>query len=637
MNFPSLKSLSDSIKQVSGRFPLEILFTCIGTIAATFHIELDGINDTADNWCLRILMTANLGLLLTLACTLFIESRSINNLRSLTLKIIAAFLAASLLFLINPLAHQADQVRFFLFSLSFHLLAAFSPFIRRGSIQGFWQFNKALFLRFLSGILYSTALFLGLAAAIGAMNFLFGFNFEYDTFYILWVCIAGIFNTIFFLAGIPKDLPALDEDFSYPKGLKVFTQYVLIPLATVYLVILLAYEIKILVAWNLPKGLVSNLILGYAVFGILSLLLVFPIREQEGNKWIKTYARSFYFLMLPLLVLLFLAIGNRVFRYGITEQRYFLIVLACWLLFVSFYFLISRKQNIKVIPVSLCILTLLSVYGPQSAFSVSCYSQKRILVSIFKQNHAFKDGRLMPVTKISDKEAKRAMATLAHLIRQYDLEVLQPYMDKDLSKVTDSLNKKNKHTDNSYYGRYELEDKINWVNDQLGLTDFLSYNGKYSTENNPTFENSYAINSRQSEIAAVKGYDFIIEQSNYGDGTTHNILDNLTFHQTFKDNSSLTMSINNDSVIFYLKPLMMNLINDSAKLKPFTSNDDPNRIVGYANNYRYDLPQQMLMFIKKTKQFSITYRVNSIHFMTSKNKAFRVSDLHGIFLIKKLN
>lgn len=634
MNFPSLKSLSDSTKQVCRRFPFEILFAFIGTIAAIFHIELDAINDTADNWCLRILMTANLGLLLSLACTLFIESNSIKNLKAFMLKLMAALLAASMLFLINPMAHQADQIRFFLLSLSFHLLVSFSAFIRRGTIQGFWQFNKTLFLRFLSGLLYSTVLFSGLAAALGAMNFLFGFNFEYDTFVILWFCIAGIFNTVFFLAGLPENLQALDEDFSYPKGLKVFTQYVLIPLATVYLVILLAYEIKILAEWNLPKGLVSNLILGYAVFGILSLLLVFPIREQEGNKWIKTYAKSFYFLLLPLLVLLFLAIGNRVFRYGITESRYFLIVLACWLLFISVYFLISRKQNIRLIPISLCILTLFSVYGPQSAFSVSCYSQKRILINVFKKNHAFNDGRLLPMKKISVKDAQRAMATLSHLIRQYDLEVLQPYMDKDLSKVTDSLNKKNKANSYRGYNRFELqEEKIKWANNYLGFSKFSDYRGMFSVDNNSIFDNSYTLRSIQNEVAVVKGYDYIIEQSNYENGRTHNIVDQLTVQQTFKENSQLMISIDKEAVTFDLNSLMKSLISDSTKLKEFRIYDTDQT----TDPKSYEMPQYMLMFNKKTKHFSITYRINSIFFKSSKNKVLTVTELQGLFLIKKLN
>ena len=45
----------------------------------------------------------------------------------------------------------------------------------------------------------------------------------------LWIVIAGVFETWFFLAGVPKNLEELDESDDYPKGLKIFTQYVLLP------------------------------------------------------------------------------------------------------------------------------------------------------------------------------------------------------------------------------------------------------------------------------------------------------------------------------------------------------------------------------------------------------------------------
>jgi hypothetical protein len=56
--------------------------------------------------------------------------------------------------------------------------------------------------------LYGVVLFLGIAAAIGATNFLFNFKFEWDTYAILWVWIVGMFTTIFFLAGVPVDTAA---------------------------------------------------------------------------------------------------------------------------------------------------------------------------------------------------------------------------------------------------------------------------------------------------------------------------------------------------------------------------------------------------------------------------------------------
>ncbi|RYE18678.1 MAG: DUF4153 domain-containing protein, partial [Sphingobacteriaceae bacterium] len=449
-----------------------ILSALIGTIAAIVVVELEYTNRETENIFARVILSAELSLLLSFAATLFSEDKKLNPSKKLMLRLAGIFLAVCLFFLIRPAEKQSDLIRFLLLALSFHLLVAFAAFTGKNNVHAFWQFNKTLFLRILTAALYSIVLFLGIAAAISAMNFLFGFKFEWDTYLILWIWIAGLFNTTFFLAGVPDNLEELEQDYSYPKGLKLFTQYVLIPLATVYVLILLAYEIKILLAWNLPKGLVSNLILSYAVFGILSLLLVYPIRNLDENKWLKTYSRYFYFLLIPLLLLLFVAVGTRVSRYGITENRYFLILLAVWLFGITIYFLISKKQNIKLIPISLCVVTLLSIYGPQSAFGVAETSQKQILINIFKKYHAVFNGKIsrMPV-QVSVKDGNRAAATLQYLIKNHDLSSIQSFFKKNLDVVSDSLSKQLNLYTHLKTNNWELkEKKLTWAKAQLGLS-----------------------------------------------------------------------------------------------------------------------------------------------------------------------
>lgn len=440
MKLPSLQRLVQDAVKVISRFPFEIGFALTGTGAATAYAELNQLRPEAANWCLRLIMVSNLGLLLALSATLFSESRGYVFKKRIPLYFAAILITMGLLFVINPMLRQSDYLRFFLISMGFHLLVSFVAFAGNQKLNAFWQFNKTLFLRFLTGALYSAVLYLGLAAAIGSMNFLFNFGFEWDTFLIIWIWIVGMFQTIFFLSGIPLHLHALQEENSYPKGLKVFTQYVLIPLATVYLIILLAYELKILLQWNMPKGLVSSLILGYAVFGILSLLLVYPVQNQDGNSWIKTFTRSFYFLLIPLLVLLFLAIIARIDNYGITEERYFLIVLAIWLTFITVYFLFSSRQNIMLIPASLCIATLLIIYGPQSAFSVSRASQLNELKALLKKNNALKHSKLQPVTnKLDSTDQSRLAGVMRYLLNKHGFESLQPLITEDLKQVSDSL------------------------------------------------------------------------------------------------------------------------------------------------------------------------------------------------------
>ncbi|QNK63365.1 DUF4153 domain-containing protein [Pedobacter sp. PAMC26386] len=632
MTFPSLKNLLQSVTDVCKRFPLEMLFAFTGTLAYIAYIELNSLNFLKESWCMRVLMSSCLGLVFSLATTLFCESRLIQKPQRLVLKLTIAILAIGLFFTFSPLLNAADIIRFFLLALAAHLLVAFSAFTKTDDIQGFWQFNKTLFLHFLTSMLYSTALFAGISAAIGAMNLLFSVDFKQDTFYILWVCITGLFNTLFFLSGVPIDFSKLNRDFNYPKGLKVFTQYVLIPLATIYVVILLAYEIKILVQWRLPKGLVSNLVLGYAVFGILSLLLIFPIREKAENKWIKTFARTFYFLMLPLLILLFIALGTRISLYGITEARYFLLLLACWLLFITIYFLLSKKQNIKVIPTSLFILTLLSIYGPQSAFSVSAYSQKTILLHIFQRNHAFADGKLTRIHKISNKDGKKAVATLEYLIGHHDFDILQPYIAKDLKAVKDSLSKVKDSSGNLRTSKYDLLDqKVKWTANYFGLKKFSEYQ-YYTTPIDQNEEKYYVFSSRQSDIVEVTGYDFIINQVNIDYANTHDhyIIGKTLVEVDTKEAALLQIRLGNDTANFHIEMLIKGLVEDESKLKPYaqkSNTDDPSQFI---------LPTEMLSFTKKTKNFKVTFRINTIRFSIDKNKNIKMLNYAtGTYLIKR--
>jgi hypothetical protein len=604
MRFPSIKTLTEGFLSTLKRYPFELLFALAGTIAGTIEVELKHLNRIDEGWLVRLVMTANLGLLLSLSATLFTQSREMSKRNSFLIKLGAAIFASSLIFIIDPTAREADYIRFFLLSLAFHLLVAFAAFTGKGQVNGFWQFNKTLFLRFLTSILYGVVLFLGIAAAIGATNFLFNFHFEWDTYAILWVWIVGMFTTTFFLAGVPVDTAALNEDLSYPKALKIFTQYVLIPLSTIYVLILLAYEIKILIQWRLPKGLVSDLILSYAVFGILSLLLVYPIREHDGNKWLKTYARSFYFLMVPLLGLLFVAVGARVFKYGITEWRYFLIVLACWLLFISVYFLAFKKQNIKLIPISLCVLTLLSVYGPQSAFSVSMYSQRRIIIKFFEKNNALKQGLFVPIdsTHIDPKAASEAVAQLNYFVFKYDLSPLQPYIKKDLTLVNDSLGKLTSNPKSDIMiSRYELRQaKYEWVRKYVGLHHFDTWYNKAER----------VINQYQfiaaNKIRNIKGYDFAFDPGYLTDSLSDRI-DGIMVNSKTVNNKVYVLKINNETFRFDIAGLANGFLKNLKKMDRYKQ---PSQEYDYQNTYK--VPVEMLEITKQGRGFDVLLMIESM-------------------------
>ena len=323
-------------------------------------------------------MCSALGLSFFFATALFSEAKG----HSLKEKIIVQALTLAIIIgyyftIENYEEFNLDSfTRYTLYILAAHLLVAFSAFAGANKLNGFWQFNKTLFLRFLLSALYTSVLYGGIALAFWLIDDLLHVKIIYTKYAYVWYILSAIVNTFIFLAGVPKDLSTLESDNSYPKGLKAFTQFVLLPLVTLYLLILYAYFAKIIIHWSLPKGYVSYLVISFSTMGILSLLLIYPIRDNEENKWIKIFSRWFYVALYPLIILLGVSIYNRISEYGITEHRYFILVLATWLVFIASYFLLSKKENIKIIPMTLFALALLTSTGPWGAFSVSEHSQK---------------------------------------------------------------------------------------------------------------------------------------------------------------------------------------------------------------------------------------------------------------------
>ena len=633
MKFASLKSLLQQAGQVVKRFPFEMLFALAGTVAAIINLKIKFAHPELSSWCLRTTLGANLGVLISLSITLYGQSKNIKDARLLLFRAIGAIAGICLIFLLNPDTDPSNFTRILLLSLTLHLAVAFVPFLKNGGIQGFWQFNKTLFLRFLTGALYSSVLYSGIAAAMAAVNFLFNIKLDSDAYFILFIIIAGLFNTLFFLAGVPEDLPALDEDYSYPKSLKAFTQYVLIPLATLYIVILLAYASKILLTWNLPKGSVSMLILGYAVFGILSVLLVFPIRNQEENKWIKTYAKSFYLLMLPLLILLFIAVGSRISTYGITQARYFLIALACWLLFITLYFLFSKKQNIRLIPISLSIITLLAVYGPQSAFSVAMYSQRQVLLSIFEKNNLLTaDGKLKPINanKIKADDGNRAESALNYLFRNYVSTPIEPYLNIDLKLINDSLsNFTNGKGQVITLSESEIKNKRQyWIEKYLGLDKFPGYN--YNTVQTATERqiDDFNFHPLNAAVTNVKNYDLIMTESGDPRDTITYTDQNTRIKKMLFNKSIVSIDINKEKARFDLNKTAIDLAGNIKVLKQYKPDS-------YQNDIR-TIPDSLLTLNEETKNYTINFKITNFYYTRERRKnLITVHYLEGYYLIKR--
>jgi hypothetical protein len=375
MRFPSLVTLGQHGREVIVRFPWTMT---AGVLAAGAAIVATTESGNTTQW-VRVAMVSALGLPLTIALTLLAEERGWSARRNAALNLAgAALLALFYLFWPGP-DRKHEAIRYFQLSAGLHLLVATLPFLGYPESNAFWQYNRRLFQAILRAVLFSLVLFVGFAIALGALDKLFGVDVPGELYGRLFLIIALVINTAIFLADVPHALRELSSDTSYPRVLQVFARYILTPIVFVYLILLLAYLVKIIAGGEWPSGWIGWLVTSVAVAGLLGFLLVHPLRDHPSEGWIRAYTRWLFIGLIPAAVMLLVAFWKRVLPYGLTELRLLGLLLGLWLLALAVSYTLRPHAGIRRIPVTLAALFLLTAYGPLSLTSLSVSSQGRRL------------------------------------------------------------------------------------------------------------------------------------------------------------------------------------------------------------------------------------------------------------------
>ena len=497
MKFYSIELIIHQAAKAFRRFPMAL--TCAILSATLLIYMVDEDTDFKDNVQLfYALQTLWLGMVAYLGLSVFSQRYTMRTTTVIMLNMAVAALMVYY-FYAQPEFYTVKSVsRFIILLIAAHLGVSFAPFLVNTEVNGFWQYNKSLLIRFLTSAIYSAVFYIGLSIALLAIKELFNIDFGEKIYLYLFITVGVILTTWFFLAGVPSRVIALEQVREYPKGLRIFTQYVLLPLVVIYLIILYFYEAKILFTLVWPRGIVSYLILGFSTLGMLALLLVWPLRDDAEHTWIRTFTKRFFLAVFPLIILLIMAIGRRVMEYGVTENRYFLIVLSLWLFIVAIYFLFSLRKNIKFVPLSLFFAVMLSGFGPWNAFQVSSLSQHNRLEKIFQENKILVNGKAVkPKKQIKKADEKEISSIVNYMIDVHGVESIQDLFSQDLSVVTKE--KKGEYTN-----------KTDQVLALLGMESNLAY-----ASMEPASKENHEYSCTRSDGKLVSGFDYSIPVNIY--------------------------------------------------------------------------------------------------------------------------
>lgn len=441
------------------------------------------------------------------------------------LEIMGTLFLIGFFFILPQKENDFTEVHGFIITITLilsHLLVSFAAFLERSKENNFWQYNKSLFVNIFLTVIFTGVLTGGVELAILAVDKLFDFSFSdrlyIDTFYIL----AIVGSCFIFLLFNETGLDSLEKEGTYPVILKFFTQFILVPLLFIYLIILYVYSFKIIINWELPRGWVSYLVLAYSIVGILALLLVYPLKEENAKSWVKIFSKVFYYTIIPLIVLLFTAVFTRILEYGYTEPRYFVLLLAVWLLSVVAYFILNKKASIKFIPVSLFAFGLFSLIAPYfNAFSVAKRSQQKQLVMLLDKNKLLLNHKINFQKKISDVVVDEIADKFEFLAKRKQKDFLLNLVDaktRDLLaedfnqlhswSINNSIRNAFTHVDKISYAsnseRLVLESKTKGIqiDGYQYLINFNSYNQEAGEFNGDTFniDNQLINNSETLKI-----------------------------------------------------------------------------------------------------------------------------------------
>ncbi len=341
-------------------------------------------------------------------------------------------------------------LRFFTFWVIFTLLITFVVFYKEKNKIAFWQFNQYIFIQFVVSFAFSMALFLGIASSLFAIEKLYDLQISEAYYFDMLAFFGLVVNTIFFSASLPNDFNWFKEPQSFRRPLRLFIQYVLLPILLIYYIILIVYLGKIALSGLLPNGWVALPILIFSSIGVVTYYLAYPLSYEKENTSIRFYVSKFFYFLLPLLTLLFAATITRVLDYGLTEYRYLGLLLGIWLAVVAIYTIVKKETSLVLFPVSLFLLLFLASVGPWGMYQLSARSQFLRLNSMLQQENLI-ENKLLSVKKLqlnlTDSLAAEIGSINKYLFYRERIDLVYPILAEAEKKKIDSI----KMSDNKIY------------------------------------------------------------------------------------------------------------------------------------------------------------------------------------------
>lgn len=568
------KNLFPDMKKGIGRFPVTVVFSLILFIVAIFTIESDFyILPEEDLWIKYLIIAIPLSASVELIREKYLENKRSSFFRIISFFGIFLFIFLLKIFFKNHFATETINITATI--LIFYVLFYLIPIIYRNE-------DKEKYLQSVVGnqmitIGFSIVLFLGLSAIVGTIDVLL-INLPNTIYFDNFVFSASVFGVAFFVSRLKRKDESL-KDYNLPKIVEVLICYILIPLILIYTAILYLYFVKIIFTLKMPKGIVSHLVLWYTTFSLFIIIMSTPITYK--NKFAKFYKKYFPLISIPLILLALFSINERIFQYGVTENRYLVVILILWLLFNMIFII---KADVKWVLISFIFAVLVAIFSPFNLVNVSINSQNKRLERILKKNGIIQNKKFINKNNELSQRTKNEIMSIidyfynnASEIKRKKIKILGKTYEKpeDFMKVIGVNDSWKSYENIDIQEKNIVSDIALKTDDDIEITkikgyDYLIYD----------FSVSYPLDTNETKEINNNGYKIILKN------------ENLTIKNIQKNTEILNINLNKIANEIYLK------IKEKAKRQ---------------NQSYVKLPENDLTYLSETKNSKYKIVFYEIH------------------------
>ena len=432
----SLFRVLSALRSVLMTYPLPLLSAILAFVFIVWESHANNHSAQENNYFrVRLFLECLGGMLLFFAADIMVRWHQFDRYKQVGLYLTIFCVLGIHFYSINPLFFQSDGVffsRYIIFFICYFLILNLSAYMHYANDALLWQFNYRLLITLAQSIGYSVVLLIGVLSAVWAIENLFGLTFQSQWYGDIVLFVVLVVHTIIFLILFPSAPAFFKTQTTYPQWLRVFAQYIVLPLVLIYGSLLYVYVLKILLTQKVPNGWVSIPILLYSAAGLLAFSLLYPIQHDRENKTVFSFMRYFFYTLLPLLTLYFIALWLRIGPYGITENRYILAILGIWLSALALYWIYKKDAPLMLIPQSLLLVLFFSVVGPLGMYQVSERSQSKRLHRILKQYRFIENNRWSfkrtSTDTISSADAESIRSVFEFLQERDALMAIHPWL-----------------------------------------------------------------------------------------------------------------------------------------------------------------------------------------------------------------